>query len=60
VAPSAGDNIILDATTNKNMTWNMTNLTVASWTQVGYVGTVTVATAYGTIGSQISISSAIA
>jgi len=49
VAPTAGDNIYLDTTTNKNMTWDL-NIPVQSWTQVGYAGTVTVATVYGTTG----------
>jgi len=49
VAPAAGDSVIIDATTNKNMTWDL-NLPVQSWYQVGYVGTVTVATVYGTTG----------
>jgi len=47
--PSAGADIIIDATTNKNMTWDL-NHEVGSWTQIGYVGTVTVATVYGTTG----------
>ncbi len=50
-APVAGDDIVLDASTNKFMTWD-TNApaSVGSWTQVGYLGTVTVATVYGTNG----------
>ena len=50
VAPVAGDDIVLDATSHKSMTWNMTNMTVASWTQAGYNGTVTVATVYNPAG----------
>lgn len=46
----ANDAIVLNATSHKSMTWNMTNMTVASWTQVGYLGTVTVATVYGATG----------
>ena len=49
-APTANDAIILDATSHKNMTWNMTNMTVASWTQSDYTGTVTIATVCGTTG----------
>ncbi len=49
VGPVAGDDIVLDTTTNKNLTWN-TNITLHSWTQIGYGGTVTVATVFGTVG----------
>ena len=50
-APSAGDDIILDATTNKDMTWDAAApSSVASWTQVGYTGAVTFATVYGASG----------
>lgn len=49
VAPVAGDSILLNTTTNKNMTWDL-NIPVQSWTQVGYMGTVTVATVYGPAG----------
>jgi hypothetical protein len=49
VAPVAGNAIVLDATTNKNMTWDM-NIPLSSWTQAGYTGTVTVATIYGATG----------
>lgn len=49
-APIQNDAIILDATSHKNMTWNMTNMTMASWTQAGYTGTVTITTVYGTTG----------
>jgi len=49
MAPVAGDGIVLDATTNKNITWDL-NIPIQSWTQVGYVGTVTVATVYGVVG----------
>ncbi len=44
-APGEGDSIVLDSRTNKNMTWDL-NLAVQSWAQVGYAGTVTVATVY--------------
>ncbi len=50
IAPVEGDAIILDGTSSKHTTWNMTNMTVASWTQDGYAGTVTVATVYGPAG----------
>ena len=50
VAPAANDAIVLDTTSHKSMTWNMTNMTVASWTQSGYLGTVTVATVYNPAG----------
>ena len=50
IAPVAGDHIVLNTTSHKSMTWNMTNMTVASWTQDGYNGTVTVATVYGPAG----------
>ena len=49
VAPTNGDVVILDGTTNKNMTWDL-NREMGSWVQVGYAGTVTVATVYGTTG----------
>ena len=49
VAPVAGDAVNLDATTNKNMTWDLT-IPVQTWTQVGYAGTVTVSTVYGATG----------
>ena len=46
VAPVAGDGIVLDATTNKNMTWDL-NIAVGDWTQnAGYSGTVTFMTTY--------------
>ncbi len=47
--PLAGDAILLNATTNKNMTWNL-NIPVQSWMQIGYAGTVTIATVYGPAG----------
>ncbi len=47
--PVAGDAVLLDSTTNKNMTWDL-NIPIQSWTQVGYTGTVTMATVYGTSG----------
>ena len=50
VAPVAGDHIVLNTTSHKSMTWNMANMTVASWTQAGYNGTVTVATVYNPAG----------
>ncbi len=50
IAPVAGDVITLDTNSHKNMTWNMTNMTVQSWTQVGYTGTVTIATVFGATG----------
>jgi len=49
MAPMAGDAVVLDATTNKNMTWDL-NIPLQSWTQIGYTGTVTIATVYGTTG----------
>ncbi|NLE66459.1 MAG: hypothetical protein GX608_03465, partial [Lentisphaerae bacterium] len=49
-APQAGDDIVLDAGSHSNMTWNMTNLVIGSWSQIGYRGTVTVATVYGPAG----------
>ena len=49
VAPVAGDAIVLSSAANKNMTWDL-NVPLASWTQAGYVGTVAVATVYGTTG----------
>ncbi len=49
VVPVAGDAIVLDATTNRNMTWDL-NIPVQSWTQIGYGGTVTVMTVYGSTG----------
>jgi hypothetical protein len=49
VAPQAGDSIVLTAWTNKNITWDL-NIPLSSWTQVGYVGTVTVASVYGATG----------
>ena len=49
VAPLVGDFVVLDTTSSKNMTWDL-NLLVGSWTQAGYLGTVTVATVYGTAG----------
>jgi hypothetical protein len=56
VAPVTDDHIKLDATTNKNMTWNL-NVALASWTQVGYMGTVTIETVYGPAGfTNLSIS----
>ncbi len=48
-APAAGDAIVLNASSSKNMTWDL-NIPVASWTQDGYTGTVTVATVYGAAG----------
>ncbi len=49
-----GDDIVLNDTTNKNLLWN-TNLTVSSWTQIGYAGTVTVATVYSGTFTNLSI-----
>jgi len=49
VVPGPGDDIMLDTTTHKNMTWDL-NISVQSWTQVGYTGTVTIATVYGVTG----------
>ena len=47
--PAAGDEIVLVAGSNKDMTWDL-NLPVHSWTQTGYIGTVTIATTYGSAG----------
>jgi hypothetical protein len=38
-APVAGDHIVLDSTTNRDLAWDLA-LDVASWTQVGYTGSV--------------------
>lgn len=53
--PTSSDHVVLNSTTNKNMTWDagVSSLpdTVASWTQTeGYSGTVTFQTMYGTSG----------
>ncbi len=51
VAPSGDHHIVLDGRTNKNLTWESNAVhTVASWTQAGYHGTVTVVTVYGNVG----------
>lgn len=49
VAPVANDDIVLAASSSKNMTWDL-DLPVQSWTQVGYTGTVTFITTYGSVG----------
>lgn len=49
IAPSGGESIMLNAGTSKNMTWDL-DVSVQSWTQVGYAGTVTVATVAGAAG----------
>lgn len=50
-APVTGDSIVLNATTNKNMTWDAAAPSnVASWFQAGYSGTVTFATVYVSTG----------
>ena len=43
--PVTGDAIVLDTTTHKSMKWDL-DISVASWRQVGYTGTVEVATVY--------------
>ncbi len=53
-ALTQGDDIVLNDTTNKNLFWN-TNLTVSSWTQTGYVGTVTIGTVYSGTFTNLSI-----
>jgi hypothetical protein len=51
VLPVTGESVHLDGTTNKNMTWDLTNITVKAWNQdAGYSGTVTVQTVYGSNG----------
>ena len=49
VAPAANDAVVLDATTDKAMTWDL-DIPLASWTQDGYTGTVTIATINGSTG----------
>ena len=49
VAPAANDAVVLDAATGKAMTWDL-DIPLASWTQDGYTGTVTIATVYGGTG----------
>ena len=49
IAPVANDAVFLDDRTNKNMTWDL-DIPLQSWTQAGYLGTVTVATVYGPAG----------
>lgn len=44
-APVAGDHIVLDSTTHRDLAWDL-ELDVASWTQIGYTGTVTFATVF--------------
>ncbi|NLB55877.1 MAG: hypothetical protein GX811_08965 [Lentisphaerae bacterium] len=44
-APVAGDAIVLDSSTDKNMTWDL-NIPVQSWTQDGYEGVATILTVY--------------
>ncbi|NLB54240.1 MAG: hypothetical protein GX811_00460 [Lentisphaerae bacterium] len=43
--PVPGDDIVLDDTSDINMTWDL-DVSVQSWTQDGYNGTVTIATKY--------------
>ncbi|NLB54740.1 MAG: hypothetical protein GX811_03070 [Lentisphaerae bacterium] len=50
VPPVTGDDIVLDSTSSKDMTWDL-NISVWDWTQDGYVGTVTLATVYPGQGS---------
>ena len=54
-APVGGDPIVLDTTTNKNMEWDLTNVTVSSWSQVGYNGIVTIDTVYSGTFTQLQI-----
>lgn len=47
VRPVSGDAVHLDATTNKAMTWDLSNITVRAWNQdAGYTGVVTFLTRY--------------
>jgi hypothetical protein len=56
VAPVVGDGIVLDATTNKNMTWDL-NIAVGAWTQnAGYTGTVTFMTTYSGTFTNLAVS----
>ena len=48
-APVAGDDIILNTTSHKNMTWDL-GVDAGSWTQAEYTGTVTIATVCGASG----------
>ena len=48
-APTTNDAIVLNADQHKSMIWNL-DFPVASWTQIGYLGTVTVDTVYGATG----------
>jgi len=53
--PTSSDHVVLNSTTNKNMTWDFPTSglpdTVASWTQTeDYTGTVTFQTVYGASG----------
>ncbi|NLB55226.1 MAG: hypothetical protein GX811_05585, partial [Lentisphaerae bacterium] len=43
--PVAGDDIVLNSGSHKDMTWNL-NIPINSWTQDGYEGTVTITTEY--------------
>jgi len=59
--PSSADDIVLDATTNKNMTWDAPSnglpATVKSWTQnAGYSGTVTFMTTYSGTFTNFAVS----
>jgi hypothetical protein len=44
-APVAGDHIVLDPATNRDLAWDL-DVAVASWTQTGYTGTVSFATVF--------------
>ncbi|NLB55547.1 MAG: hypothetical protein GX811_07245, partial [Lentisphaerae bacterium] len=49
VAPESGDDILLDTTSSKDMTWDL-DISVGNWTQDGYDGTVTILTVYDPAG----------
>ena len=48
-APIANDDVVLNTTSHKNMTWDL-NISLSGWSQIGYTGKVSVATVYGTSG----------
>ncbi|NLB56091.1 MAG: hypothetical protein GX811_10070, partial [Lentisphaerae bacterium] len=52
--PGPGDSIYLDANSHEPMIWDL-NVPVASWTQDGYQGTVTIKTVYPDKGSFTSL-----
>ncbi|NLB54162.1 MAG: hypothetical protein GX811_00055, partial [Lentisphaerae bacterium] len=49
IAPTSGDSVVLSSASGKNMTWDL-NVSLLSWTQDNYAGTVTIGTEYASSG----------